>query len=1294
MGKKIGWGIISFISVIAVILGITILQHKQSQSLKAATLINKGEFRLNVSNLWDKEANKVAAKLDWDEIDNLTQKGYRMYQSEDSGTTWDIRSLNYGKKVTVLNIFPNLNPKQYPTASWDDSNAFKSWMKDLNLKDKEGNELIEVTPVANDDFNVNPEKYLKDSSGEWKYNVITLGTWDRNGHAKVEKKAANCIMDFINDGGGVLFGHDTIAADNSVAMAENEFMEPFADKLGITYGFNYTGSISQDQKYWTGSDEIQLVNDGYLMKYPFEMKENVVLTIPPAHSIELQNKDIGEVWFEFNKSDQVWGASVYDNGKVRNNWYLKTNENVAMIQTGHSKAQATIDEEKIIANTLYNLAQISIDAYADDQSVTDDVAPGKPELNKVEGNYYDFNVEINSVDDGKKYQWYIEADSKNKGLLQSDVMKETIISNIAGYFYRMDESEQSELAKEVESYKDNYGRIPKDKFDLYVAPTSDEVVYDTSSKIEGLHGDTDSNKYLHVVAVDRANNISEVSTVKVSDFVEAGDFNLTAKNAWDKDSNKNYAELNWDEIQNLSQKGYQVFQSEDGGEEWERIPVLYDKQVNVLNVYPNRDESNNFKKWMESLNMKTDKGEELIKITPVAANDFNKEPEKYLKSSDGQWKYDVFMYGTWDSNSNSYLTEESVDYIVNFLNDGKGALFGHDTLIWTQSNPTYYQKLTELLGVSFGDVSKSLLKKPWPKTWNASEKIKLINDGYLMKYPFEFEKGAVLEIPYAHNVEVQDKNIGEVWFEFESSYGSHSGASDFIYGGGEFQGMSEKETDYVYEDERWKAGWYLKTNGNIGMTQTGHSNGAATIQEKQLLANTLYNLAQVSIDTVANVQTVKDDVAPEIPNITFDSGSFENFSLKVDSVDKGKPYEWYVEANTKNNGVLRSNIAKEEIISNTAGYFYSVDSKEATDLRQQVIEKKDDYGRIPVDQYDLYVAPKNSSATTYDTSSKITGLNGAKDADQYLHVVAVDRANNVSEVNTIKISELMTEFQITEKFIDDFGKEIQKDNQQLIKKNGSYTNLFPEIAGYDKYGYQVDSTEIVKYSPESKDIVIPNIITNHTLSYIYMKPVKLHMRQVVLPSNNASVAIPAKGDSEVWNTLDHEASEVITKRKFDINSGLKDVNFTTINFEKEYGYNYLYLKVTEPSFYEYEGAVVTQDDIPHDVSNKINDFPTLSLEENNEYWVTMYLKPVVNADVYLNIVNNKLNVYYANINKFTVYIDGERYKEYHVSNKPVVESQTIDLPVSEIRNKLTVKYTNLEGKEMNVYWNNSWDFVK
>lgn len=486
--------------IVAVICGYFIINR---DTLKAFTVVTKGDFKLTVENKWSQEDRKNFADLKWDKIDDIGQSGYQLYQSED-GTTWNNRSLKYGKAIKVLNIYPD-DPK---------SAKLGEWMDELNLKALDGSNLIQVTSESLSNYNANPNKYLKNSADEYQYDVLMFGSWDGNNKMDMKQNAANETKRYLNTGRGVLFGHDTVITIRPVFYAN------FKNLLGVGYRLE-SGGVTD-----TGSSEVKLINNGYLMKYPFEMENDLVLKIPYAHNYELQKKDVGTTWLEFINPSGRWPNPIYDSGAWRGGWYLKTNNNVGMIQTGHSSGDSSIDERKIIANTLYNLSQVSLDNFASDQSVKDDQAPDMPKTSihcGKEGD--DLRVMLDAVDKGKEYQWYIEANTKKSGKKKSDVIKETIISNIAGYFYEVTDSPNSSLHQKVDGYKDSYGRIDPMKYDLYVAPDDDSIKYDTRDSFI-IHERTNSEKYLHVLAVDRSNNISQVNSQKLEDLNQSIEFKV------------------------------------------------------------------------------------------------------------------------------------------------------------------------------------------------------------------------------------------------------------------------------------------------------------------------------------------------------------------------------------------------------------------------------------------------------------------------------------------------------------------------------------------------------------------------------------------------------------------------------------------------------------------------------------------------------------------------------------------------------------------------------------------------
>lgn len=475
----------------------------------------------------------------------------------------------------------------------------------------------------------------------------------------------------------------------------------------------------------------------------------------------------------------------------------------------------------------------------------------------------------------------------------------------------------------------------------------------------------------------------DTGKIEASTVVTTGEFRLTANNKWDNTAKRNYVQLDWDSIPNLTQAGYKLYQSENGIN-WENRSLSYGKSIKVLNVYPDREDSNTLKNWMDGLELKANDNTNLIQVTPVTITDFNANPNNHLKNGSGEYQYDVIMFGSWDINNNRDISQSGAEATLQFISSGRGVLLGHDT-IYKRSNGSAVQNWYSYFGSRLGighDTNMEDSDGRLPNSYySASEKVKIINNGYLMKYPFELADEITLSIPISHSVELSKKSIGTVWIEFTEL------------------------VDPIYDDGIWQGGWYLKTNENLAMIQTGHSMSQSSIDERKIIANTLYNLAQVSLENNATDYSVLDDQVPEKPETIIRCGSDETLSIKMDAKDKGKEYQFYVEADTRDAGLKKSDVVKENIISNIAGYFYEVTDSPTTNLATRVESLKDEYGRIDPSEYDIYVAPDDDSVD-YDTSA-LTTISEKNTSEKYVHVLAVDRANNISTVSSNQIKDLI-----------------------------------------------------------------------------------------------------------------------------------------------------------------------------------------------------------------------------------------------------------------------------------------------
>ena len=384
-------------------------------------------------------------ELDWSSYTNKNAT-FKGYQSKDEGKTWQTMSLmDYTsvKEIKVLQIYPVAEAKD----------QLKTWMETNGY----GKGIIRTNAVSILDFNNNPDSYLKDLSGNWKYDVIFFGTWDGGG-SDLTTASTQIVEQYIKDGKGCIFGHDTIY-----------HVHPNMWSLR-----NYFNIAEYSSNTFPIGSKVYISKKGLFTSYPWKIGEiGKELVIPRAHS-QYTHQANGDIWLRF---------SGYEENNQ--NFYLTTYNNCAMIQTGHSVGQATEDEQKIIANLIFYSYQLSEETSVTDNSAMDTAAPTKPVIT-LNGNKYN----LASTDKGTSYQHKIEAFDMfdtSKLLNTSNVTSSTVISGFKGYRYIYDNSSDTKITGVNGT-----------------AITNDIIPYDSR------YG------YLHAAAVDNAGNVSETSTITVN----------------------------------------------------------------------------------------------------------------------------------------------------------------------------------------------------------------------------------------------------------------------------------------------------------------------------------------------------------------------------------------------------------------------------------------------------------------------------------------------------------------------------------------------------------------------------------------------------------------------------------------------------------------------------------------------------------------------------------------------------------------------------------------------------------
>lgn len=449
-------------------------------------------------------------RLNWTAPDDRQPYSFRVFSK--SSKEEDFQSIPTKERIKVLNVYPD--GRNVPSAGTTTfvnykgethtimkSASIKQWMEEPNKENSKGygKGLIDVDVVSISDFNASPDKYLKKGSA-FVYDVLVAGTWDTNARQDLSSAALKSIESFITTGRGFLAGHDTItqyhSLNNFAALAKYMNIKTYPYKNNV-----FKAETEYINMPWIGSESITVKKRGLLTSYPWNIGEiGTNLNIPYSHTNS--QVALGDVWMTFSNwrsdfPDLTVGIGPEMNDpstkKGTNNVYLTTYNNTAMIQTGHSNAKATSDEQKVVANTLFYLAQVSEQKTWNDRKAQDTVAPTKPIINDM--TFADGNIKLNaeSHDVGENYNYFVEAKGADGLVYKSDPVSITKESGLKGYSFALDTSSNTIPTNQVSSSTGSMTiPVPKD--------------FKTSNSVY----------YLHIKSVDNDENASEVSHIKIS----------------------------------------------------------------------------------------------------------------------------------------------------------------------------------------------------------------------------------------------------------------------------------------------------------------------------------------------------------------------------------------------------------------------------------------------------------------------------------------------------------------------------------------------------------------------------------------------------------------------------------------------------------------------------------------------------------------------------------------------------------------------------------------------------------
>lgn len=497
-------------------------------------------INLNGDSTWSQEGLNNVTNLSWTtSLSDLTS-GYRVQRKGNGADAeWKYQSSNYDKKLTILNIYP------------DNGNYLKDWMK-LNYDGEQVSRgLITIVPVSIRDFNEDPNSYLKNSDGSFKYDGIYFGSSDANNWQDLKDgSVVDAVRAYGASGRGVIFGHDTIAAMWN--------FDQFAKDCGLTIG-------TKDTSNGIGSSVVSFTQTGFINQYPNVLDPTKKYNISYSHTSALfyDYNGGGTRWMKFDdplqsiwqKNNNITYQKDTDGNIVADdNDYLVIKNNYASIMTGHTTGKATPDEAAVIVNMIYSVCTLNNSTVGNDRTAKDSAVPDAPSIRPADkdtasGLGNTLNINLNSTDNATNYDYRVQANSTSKGTVYSNVKTVPVLSNIKGFIYTLDDK-----ADETPTVvKDGLGDVTNIN-----APVTDPDT-STIAKIS-LDKLTSSSKYLHVLAVDRSNNVSSVTNYSIGDLATSK--GSISGNIWNDRNSDGLMQSNEPKMTNQQVALYRV--SDDG----------------------------------------------------------------------------------------------------------------------------------------------------------------------------------------------------------------------------------------------------------------------------------------------------------------------------------------------------------------------------------------------------------------------------------------------------------------------------------------------------------------------------------------------------------------------------------------------------------------------------------------------------------------------------------------------------------------------------------------------------------
>jgi hypothetical protein len=262
----------------------------------------------------------------------------------DEATEFCDDSCQRGRRLRILQIYPG------------DSNTINLQNIINNNKDNYITRTATITAVSLANFNNSSSTYIPINNPTSSYNVVVFGFKDCNGSSDgtnqlaggrdLSPAAASSTQRFINAGGGVIFGHDTIWQESGTVCGGNHSnFNSLAHYAGISLA-NYQNTsngynnISKNINQSSTPASALMFNKPYVIDDSFAVKFTHTSGSLPNQSL-CSSPDGLKIWL--------------DGGDINTKFWATTCGRVEHIMLGHT-ASTTIGEQRAMINMFYYVA--------------------------------------------------------------------------------------------------------------------------------------------------------------------------------------------------------------------------------------------------------------------------------------------------------------------------------------------------------------------------------------------------------------------------------------------------------------------------------------------------------------------------------------------------------------------------------------------------------------------------------------------------------------------------------------------------------------------------------------------------------------------------------------------------------------------------------------------------------------------------------------------------------------------------------------------------------------------------